>query len=295
MEENNKLIELVNKGLNNVEIGKIIGCDRNTVRRRLVKYGIDKPIKKAHPDLKVDYFKVINDKNKAYWLGFLMADGHVTKDKNRVVIDLKSTDKDWIIKFCLEVGGNIDKIRYRLHKKGYESLSLSITNSNFTKHLISHGCINNKSLILEFNELVSDELNLAFLMGYYDGDGDAKGCTLYCGSINFLESIKKEFKIKFDIKQKGGVYAINLGAEFKRKLMKNYPDSLPRKRFTYNGDKGFKTNDTQQHRERKVERPPFPILIEEIKELGYRGTGKKYGVSDNSIRKWKKYYEKDFK
>ena len=29
----------------------------------------------------------------------------------------------------------------------------------------------------------------------------------------------------------------------------------------------------------------------EIKELGYSGTGRKYGVSDNSIRKWKKYYE----
>ena len=34
------------------------------------------------------------------------------------------------------------------------------------------------------------------------------------------------------------------------------------------------------------------ILIKEIEELGYRGVGKKYGVSDNSIRKWKKYYEK---
>jgi len=43
---------------------------------------------------------------------------------------------------------------------------------------------------------------------------------------------------------------------------------------------------------RKVERPPYDQLIEEINELGYCGTGRKYGVSDNSIRKWKKYYEK---
>lgn len=28
------------------------------------------------------------------------------------------------------------------------------------------------------------------------------------------------------------------------------------------------------------------ILLEEIKELGYIGTGRKYGVSDNAIRKW---------
>jgi len=43
---------------------------------------------------------------------------------------------------------------------------------------------------------------------------------------------------------------------------------------------------------RKVERPSYEQLIKDIKKLGYKGTGKKYGVSDNSIRKWKKYYEK---
>jgi len=43
---------------------------------------------------------------------------------------------------------------------------------------------------------------------------------------------------------------------------------------------------------RKVERPSYKQLIKDIKKLGYKGTGKKYGVSDNSIRKWKKYYEK---
>ena len=43
---------------------------------------------------------------------------------------------------------------------------------------------------------------------------------------------------------------------------------------------------------RKVERPPFDILIEDINELGYSGTGRKYGVSDNSIRKWVRVYEK---
>jgi len=33
--------------------------------------------------------------------------------------------------------------------------------------------------------------------------------------------------------------------------------------------------------------------MDDIKSLGYVGTGKKYGVSDNAIRKWKKYYEKN--
>jgi len=38
---------------------------------------------------------------------------------------------------------------------------------------------------------------------------------------------------------------------------------------------------------RKVkERPNKEQLLQEIKELGYCGTGRKYGVSDNAIRKW---------
>lgn len=37
---------------------------------------------------------------------------------------------------------------------------------------------------------------------------------------------------------------------------------------------------------RKVKRPSKKVLILDVKELGYCGTGRKYGVSDNSIRKW---------
>lgn len=39
-------------------------------------------------------------------------------------------------------------------------------------------------------------------------------------------------------------------------------------------------------KQRKVERPTHDQLLIDIKELGYSGTGRKYGVSDNSIRKW---------
>jgi very-short-patch-repair endonuclease len=41
-------------------------------------------------------------------------------------------------------------------------------------------------------------------------------------------------------------------------------------------------------KDRKVERPPIDVLLNDIKEIGYSATGRKYGVSDNSIRKWVK-------
>jgi hypothetical protein len=53
--------------------------------------------------------------------------------------------------------------------------------------------------------------------------------------------------------------------------------------------KRSKTCETcYQINSRKVERPKRETLLKDIESLGYLGTGRKYGVSDNSIRKWLK-------
>jgi len=49
----------------------------------------------------------------------------------------------------------------------------------------------------------------------------------------------------------------------------------------------------KKERPRKVERPPYQKLIDEINQFGYRAIGRKYNVSDNAIRKWVKFYEKE--
>ena len=46
-------------------------------------------------------------------------------------------------------------------------------------------------------------------------------------------------------------------------------------------------NTCDKFNKRKVERPSHEELIKEIEEFGYSATGRKYGVSDNAIRKWK--------
>lgn len=43
---------------------------------------------------------------------------------------------------------------------------------------------------------------------------------------------------------------------------------------------------------RKVERPPFGQLLEEIEKTSYLAVGRKYGVSDNAVRKWVRFYER---
>jgi hypothetical protein len=45
--------------------------------------------------------------------------------------------------------------------------------------------------------------------------------------------------------------------------------------------------------ERKVQRPPHAQLVVEVRQLGFLGTGRRYGVSDNAIRKWLRQYERE--
>jgi hypothetical protein len=44
---------------------------------------------------------------------------------------------------------------------------------------------------------------------------------------------------------------------------------------------------------RTVSRPPYTHLVREIGGLGYTGTARRYGVSDNAIRKWLRRYERE--
>jgi hypothetical protein len=44
---------------------------------------------------------------------------------------------------------------------------------------------------------------------------------------------------------------------------------------------------------RRVERPPHVQLIAEIEATSYLAVGRKYGVSDNAIRKWVRAYERE--
>jgi hypothetical protein len=44
---------------------------------------------------------------------------------------------------------------------------------------------------------------------------------------------------------------------------------------------------------RKVERPPYDQLLREIEQTSYLAVGRNYGVSDNAIRKWVRWYERE--
>ena len=56
---------------------------------------------------------------------------------------------------------------------------------------------------------------------------------------------------------------------------------------------GFTELEIQaKFKQRKVERPPLSVLLEQTKQMGFPKTGKIYNVSENTIRKWIKAYHK---
>lgn len=44
---------------------------------------------------------------------------------------------------------------------------------------------------------------------------------------------------------------------------------------------------------RRVNRPPYEQLVAEIEATSYCAVGRKYGVSDNAVRKWVRFYERE--
>jgi hypothetical protein len=44
---------------------------------------------------------------------------------------------------------------------------------------------------------------------------------------------------------------------------------------------------------RRVERPPFEQLVAEVAAEGWSAVGRRYGVSDNAVRKWVRSYERE--
>ena len=49
-------------------------------------------------------------------------------------------------------------------------------------------------------------------------------------------------------------------------------------------------SSNREHTRKVKNRPSYENLIREIEELGYSGTGRKYGVSDNAVKKWVQSY-----
>ena len=88
------------------------------------------------------YFENIDTEEKAYWLGFLYADGSVGSAEDKIELGLAEKDLKQIEKFkeCL---GLKNKICYREATKSYR---ISFRSQSCKQDLIKQGCVPKKSL-----------------------------------------------------------------------------------------------------------------------------------------------------
>lgn len=127
--------------------------------------------------LNENYFDEINSPEKAYWLGLISADGHISKES--VSICLKESD-GYLLSMFLESLGSDSKLWYDKKTKSYKACV-------YSKHMVNvfnnYGFYHNKSKTQTFPNIDKD-LYSHFIRGLLDGDG----------SIMLSERVKKRYK-----------------------------------------------------------------------------------------------------
>lgn len=126
-----------------------------------------------------NYFEKIDSDDKAYWLGFMCADGNVEhpkccKNARRLKISLAWSDREILEKLKNKIGSDF-KIRHEFHQ-GHSYSEMAVLEINSTKiasDIKKLGCIENKTLQLQFptESQVPRKFQYAFIRGYFDGDG----------------------------------------------------------------------------------------------------------------------------
>ena len=186
------------------------------------------------------FFDVIDTEEKAYWLGFIYADGYVTK----TVFGIKLKDSDTChlekLKSALKsehsIGHYINRSGFNKKYDPTECCSFSIDNKYFVDALIKDGVVYNKSKILTFptEDVVPNHLVHHFIRGYFDGDGSVYFASPH-GYINisfegtelFLNEVLKIFndisgtKAKL-YESKGTIKSLKVGGSRQVKAIYDY-------------------------------------------------------------------------
>lgn len=209
--EIDEVIELYQKGTQIWKIAEMFKSSEETISKVLKESDIKVERK---TNFNTHIFDSIDTEEKAYWLGFLWADGCVithTEGKYNYAIELGLSIKDYdhLEKFCDFISLSRDKIKIKDEKKhtfknkvinSGKICRIQISNKHLWNVLNNYGCYPNKT----HNEIFPDskifssiDLIPHFLRGFFDGDGwiylDNRKYLVagVCGQEQFLNEILK--------------------------------------------------------------------------------------------------------
>ena len=181
--ENIVIDNYLNKQFGQKKSGEQFNLDSRTVKNILKKYGIE--IRDLHTSIQTankiydrtcqqyyknkDFFK--NETSDMAWLlGFLAADGNVSKNGNRIRIELSFADREILerIKKVVEID---NPIYARQDKKGFNFVSLDWSCKEHKEDLTKYGIIPNKTSVLAPPRELNPKFYIDYIRGYFDGNG----------------------------------------------------------------------------------------------------------------------------
>jgi len=192
------------------KLGEKIGRTDNAVQTKLGKLGLKRKSKYFYNKR---FFEVIDTEEKAYWLGFIYADGYVVNNKTtrtyETAIQLKQSDFIHLEKFNSSLSGNIPikKFNKQVKDKTYELCQIRLYSIDMMNDLEQHGVFQNKTFNIKFPNDLKKELYSSFIRGFFDGDGSIyyqKGkkvyrCKFTSASIDFIKSLKEIIKLNVGV------------------------------------------------------------------------------------------------
>ncbi|MBO5425430.1 MAG: hypothetical protein J6A25_07940 [Lachnospiraceae bacterium] len=116
-------------------------------------------------------FNKIDNEEKAYWLGFIVADGYLNINKHMLRIKLGNRDRSHLIKFIKFVGGNEEMLKSEIHSEtGNENFYVSLYSKEVMNDLLSLGIEQAKSGKEKVCN-IDKKYYRDFIRGLWDGDG----------------------------------------------------------------------------------------------------------------------------
>lgn len=223
-----EIIDLfTNKGVSIKKLSKIYHFNQGTISNMLKSNGI----KVVPHEIKINenIFDEIDTEEKAYWLGFLYADGTISsqspdkRSRFEVKLALKYSDISHLKKFNVFMeykGMNLKAIS----QNSTLGIKWVISNKHLWETLNNLGCVPKKSLILKYpdiNIFKNKNFIFDFIRGYNDGDG----CISYSvrndkvspsvsmvGTKDFLSGVQKALGNIGHLYNKGKYYTFSIGS-----------------------------------------------------------------------------------
>jgi len=177
------------------------------------------------------FFQNIDNEDKAYWLGFIAADGYITHTCSYCIgIELQKEDIAHLKKFNKTLTGNIPiEIRRKAHNFGDREISSDVAifrlfDKNMYEDLMKYSITPRKTSDLKFASNIPNHLLKDYIRGYFDGNGTIClhkvkqhiyiRATISSGSEDFITTLRSVLFEKYQISS----YIVNDKNAFKLEI-----------------------------------------------------------------------------